>query len=75
MPAGHSEVVPLSPPRRGGRAFAFGIVVTPLSGSGPVYAGRVVSQNGIARSILLVPSSLTWVPLPAVRNSMTSARS
>jgi hypothetical protein len=50
-------------------------VVTPLSGSGPVYAGRVVSQNGVARSILLMPSSLTWVPLPAVRNSMTSARS
>jgi hypothetical protein len=75
VPAGHSEVVPLSPPRRGGRTFAFGIVVTPLSGSGPVYAGRVVSQNGVARSILLMPSSLTWVPLPAVRNSMTSARS
>lgn len=74
VPAGHSEVVALSPPRRAGRAFAFAIVVTPLAGSGPVYAGRVVSQNGVVRSILPVPSSLAWIPLPAVRNSLASAR-
>jgi hypothetical protein len=48
-------------------------VVTPLAGSGPVYAGRVVTQAGAARSILAVSSSLTWVPLPAVRNSVTTA--
>ena len=48
-------------------------MVTPLAGSGPVYAGRVVTQAGVVRSILPVASALTWVPLPAVRNSVTTA--
>ena len=48
-------------------------MITPLAGSGPVYAGRVVTQGGAVRSILPVTSSLTWVPLPAVRNSVTTA--
>jgi len=74
LAAGHGQVVALRPPRAAGRATAFAIVVTPLAGSGPVYAGRVVSQNGVVRSILPVPSSLTWVPLPVVRNSLAPAR-
>jgi hypothetical protein len=49
------------------------VVITPLAGSGPLYAGRVVSQNGSALSILPVTSALSWVPLPAVRNSVTTA--
>jgi hypothetical protein len=73
LAAGHTQVVTLSPPRAGGRTSAFAIVITPLGGSGPVYAGRVVSANGVARSILPVGSSLTWVPLPAVRSSLTAA--
>jgi Family of unknown function (DUF5719) len=71
--AGHTVVVTLAAPREAGRSSAFAVVVTPLAGSGPVYAGRVVTQAGAARSILAVPSSLTWVPLPAVRNSVTTA--
>jgi Family of unknown function (DUF5719) len=71
--AGHTVVVTLAPPRQAGRSSAFAVVVTPLAGSGPVYAGRVVTQAGAVRSILAVSSSLTWVPLPAVRNSVTTA--
>ena len=71
--AGHSVVVPLAAPRQGGRASAFAVVVTPMAGSGPVYAGRVVTQAGVVRSILPVMSSLTWVPLPVVHSSVTTA--
>ncbi len=71
--AGHTVVVTLATPREAGRSSAFAVVVTPLAGSGPVYAGRVVTQAGAVRSILAVSSSLTWVPLPAVRDSVTTA--
>ncbi len=71
--AGHTAVVTLPPPRAGGRGSAFAVVVTPLAGSGPVYAGRVTSVAGSVQSILPVPSSLTWVQLPAVRSSLTAA--
>jgi hypothetical protein len=73
LAAGHSEVLTLAAPRQGGRPAPFAVVVTPLAGSGPVYAGRVVTQAGVVRSILPVSSSLTWVPLPAVRYSVSSA--
>jgi hypothetical protein len=68
--AGHTVVLPLAAPRQGGRSSPFAVVVTPMAGSGPVYAGRVVTQAGVVRSILPVMSSLTWVPLPAVRSSV-----
>jgi Family of unknown function (DUF5719) len=48
------------------------IVVTPLAGSGPVYAGRVISSGGVVQSIAAVPSSLTWVPIPVVHSSLTA---
>ena len=73
LAAGHTVVVKLTPPRaggRGGRESAFAVVITPLPGSGPVYAGRVTSLVGVVRSILPVASSLSWVPLPAVRSSL-----
>jgi len=73
LAAGHTVVVPLVAAHGRGPAPAFAVVVTPLAGSGPVYAGRVTSVGGAPRSILTVPSSLTWVPLPAVRNSLTTA--
>jgi hypothetical protein len=71
--AGHTAVVSLPVPRQAGRSSPFAVVITPLAGSGPVYAGRVVSSNGSVRSILPVASALTWVPLPAVTNSVTTA--
>jgi hypothetical protein len=71
--AGHSAVVPLPTPKQAGRPSPFAVVITPVAGSGPVYAGRVVSANGSVRSILPVVSALSWVPLPAVNNSVTTA--
>jgi Family of unknown function (DUF5719) len=67
--AGSSVVVPVAPP--GGKGTGFSIIVTPLSG-GPVYAGRVISSGGIVRSVLAVPSSPTWIPLPGVTNSLSA---
>jgi hypothetical protein len=66
--AGHTVVAAL--PARGS---PFAVVITPLAGSGPVYAGRIVTQNGVARSILPVTSALSSVPLPAVSSSLTAA--
>jgi hypothetical protein len=71
--AGHTAVVTLPVPSQAGRPSPFSVVITPMAGSGPVYAGRVVSANGGVRSILPVSSALTWVPLPAVSNSVTTA--
>jgi hypothetical protein len=72
LAAGHSVVLTLAAPRQGGRSSAFAVVITPMAGSGPVYAGRVVTQAGVVRSILPVMSSLTWVPLPGVHSSVTT---
>jgi hypothetical protein len=71
--AGHSAAVALPAPKQAGRSSPFAVVITPLAGSGPVYAGRVVSAGGAVRSILPVASALAWVPLPAVSNSVTTA--
>jgi hypothetical protein len=73
LAAGHTAVIPLAAPRASGRSFAFAVVITPLAGSGPVYAGRVTSVGGLVRSILPVGSSLTWIRLPTVRNALTTA--
>ena len=73
LAAGHSAVVTLPTPKQAGRPSPFAVVITPVAGSGPVYAGRVVSANGSVRSILPVVSALTWVPLPVVHNSVTTA--
>jgi hypothetical protein len=64
-----SVVVPVRPPA-GSKSSSFAIQLTPLGGSGPVYAGRIISSGGTVRSILPVPSSLTWVPLPGVIDSL-----
>jgi hypothetical protein len=69
IPAGHTEVATVSSPP--GAAFA--VVVTPTSSSGPVYAGRIVTQGGVAQSIIPMTSALTQVPLPAVNSSVTAA--
>jgi hypothetical protein len=71
--AGHTVVVQVSAPAGAGKSAAFAVVVTPLAGSGPVYAGRVLTIGSTVRSILPVASSLTWVPLPPVHSSLTAA--
>lgn len=64
-----SVVVPLLPPA-GSKASQFTVVVKPDSGSGPVYAGRLISTGGVLRSVLAVPSSLTSVQLTPVQTSL-----
>jgi hypothetical protein len=66
-----SVVVPVAPPA-GSNAGVFTVVVTPLAGSGPVYGGRVISVGGSVQSILPVPSSLTWIPVPGVSESLAT---
>ena len=70
--AGHSVVFPLAAVRGATKGSAFAVVITPLAGSGPVYAGRAIvgsGNGGLLQAILPVPSALTSVPLPAVRNA------
>jgi hypothetical protein len=69
--AGSSVLLPVRPPS-GSKATAFTVVVTPLSGSGPVYAARIISFGGTVQSVLPVPSSPTWVPLSPVQDSLSA---
>jgi hypothetical protein len=66
-----SVVVPVGPPA-GSSASLFTVVVTPLPGSGPVYGGSVITVGGTVQSILAVPSSLTWIPVPGVSESFAT---
>ncbi len=68
--AGHTLVAPVTAPRGAKRGSAFAVVITPLAGSGPLYAARVETQgqNTIV-SILPAESALTTISLPPVRNS------
>jgi hypothetical protein len=68
--AHHSLVQQLTTPSGTHRGSPFAVVLTPLAGSGPLYAGRVVTasgKGGSVQAILPVPSALTTVPLPAVQ--------
>ncbi len=66
-----SVVVPVTPPA-GSNVSQFTLVVTPLTGSGPVYGGNVITARGSLQSIEPVPSSLTWIPLPGVTESLAA---
>jgi hypothetical protein len=70
--AGRTVVVPIRAPKGSARKSPLAVVITPLAGSGPVYAGRVFSAGGTPVSILPVVSSLTWVPLPGVHDSLSA---
>jgi len=52
------------------KARLVAIVVTPLPGSGPVYAARVSLAAGAVLAVLPVASSPTVIRLPAVRESL-----
>jgi hypothetical protein len=71
-------VLPLVPVPGTPKGSAFSVVITPLAGSGPVYAGRVIAGTGAGgalQAILPVPSALSSVPLPPVRNSFVASGS
>jgi hypothetical protein len=72
--AGHTLAVAV--PRPSGRQ-SFAIVLRPSSGSGPLYATRVVTSGtgGLSAevtSLLPVQSALTEISLPPVQNSYTA---
>lgn len=66
-----SSVLIAAEPPAGSHTDQFSVVVTPVSGSGPVYGGQVISSGARVQSILPIPSALTWIPLPSVRESLT----
>jgi hypothetical protein len=75
VPAHRSVLQQLSTPSGTRRGSDFAVVITPLPGSGPVYAGRVVmssGKGGSLQSILPVFSALTVVPLPDVQGALVT---
>ena len=71
--AGHTLVAPVTAPRGAKRGAAFAVVITPLAGSGPLYAARVETQDqNTIVSILPAASALTTIDLPPVRDSYTA---
>jgi hypothetical protein len=73
VPAKRTVEVNVARPSGANQAFA--ILLTPLPGSGPVYAGRVLTDghNGTVLDILPVPSAPTTVRLPAVHSTVMSS--
>lgn len=67
--AGRTAVVKVNKPAQS-RSPSVAVVVTTLPGSGPVYVGRVIFSGHEVSSILPAASSLTWIALPAVRDSL-----
>jgi hypothetical protein len=73
---GTSVVVALKAVPGAPRGTAFAVVISPLPGSGPVYAGRVISASGAGgalQAMLPVASALVTVPLPPVREAAIAA--
>lgn len=72
--AKHTVVVRLHRPAGSPARLPFAVVIAPLTGSGPLYAGQVTSSGGKVQAILPVPPALTAVQLPATRESITAAQ-
>jgi Family of unknown function (DUF5719) len=70
VPAGHTVTVPADAPRGAKAGSAFAIVITPLRGSGPVYAARAETQGqNTVVSIIPAVSALATISLPPVQDS------
>jgi Family of unknown function (DUF5719) len=68
--AGHTLTVPATLPPGAKKGSAFAVVITPLAGSGPLYAARVETQGqNTVVSIIPAVSALTTITLPPVRDS------
>jgi hypothetical protein len=72
--AKHTLVLKLHRPAGSPAQLPFSVVISPLTGSGPFYAGQVTSISGTVQSILPVLPALTAVQLPATRESVTAAQ-
>jgi hypothetical protein len=75
VPGGHTLAVTVPRPPASRQPFA--IVITPLAGSGPLYAARVVTTGtgGLSApvaSLLPVLSALTEITLPPAQNSYSA---
>ena len=70
VPGRHTLTVPVALPKGARTGSDFALVITPLAGSGPLYAARVETQGqNTAVSIIPAVSALTTITLPAVRDS------
>jgi hypothetical protein len=68
--AGHTLAVPVKAPDGAKHGSPFALVITPLHGSGPLYAARVETHGGNSVvSIIPAASALTTISLPPVRDS------
>ena len=68
--AGRTLAAPVTAPKGARPGSAFAVVITPLAGSGPVYAARVETQDhSTVVSIIPAASALTTISLPPVRDS------
>jgi hypothetical protein len=70
IPAKSAVQVRLTMHKRSGKAPLIAIVVTPLSGSGPVYAGRVSVIRGSVQTVQPVVSSPARIELRQVSQSL-----
>lgn len=71
--SGRTLNVPLTSPDRSRKPFS--LVITPLAGSGPVYAARFETQGqNTTTSIIPALSALTTITLPPARGSYTAIR-
>jgi hypothetical protein len=71
--AGRTQVAPVTAPKGAKHGAAFAVVITPLAGSGPVYAARVeTKEQSTVISIIPAASALTTISLPPVRNSYSA---
>ncbi len=67
---GHTLTVPAMLPPGAKHGSPFAIVITPLTGSGPLFAARVETQGqNTVVSIIPAISALTTITLPPVRDS------
>jgi hypothetical protein len=68
--AGRTLAAPVKAPRGARHGSPFALVITPLRGSGPLYAARVETQGrSSVVSIIPAASALTTISLPPVRDS------
>jgi hypothetical protein len=68
--AGHTLAAPVKAPSGAKHDSAFALVITPLPGSGPLYAARVETQDrSNVVSIIPAASALSTISLPPVRDS------
>ena len=70
IPAKSATRIRLKLHKKAANASLIAVVVTPLTGSGPVYAARVAISGGAVVTVLPVNSSPTRIDLPSVRQSL-----